>query len=73
MTFTMKKLTASTLVAFAALLVFSAGCSQNREKELNAELASTQAALSKAQAELADARKAREEAEGQLNQAKAQD
>ena len=72
MTFTMKKLTVTTPWAVAALLAFSAGCSQNREKELNAELASTQAALSKAQAELADARKAREEAEGQLNQAKAQ-
>ena len=67
MTFTMKKLTVTTLGAVAALLAFSAGCSQNRENELNAELASTQAALSKAQAELADARKARKEAEGQLN------
>ena len=72
MTFTMKKLTGTTLGAVAALLAFATGCSQNRENELNAELVSAQAALSKAQAELADARKAREETEGLLNQAKAQ-
>ncbi|MEE2946905.1 MAG: FKBP-type peptidyl-prolyl cis-trans isomerase [Verrucomicrobiota bacterium] len=68
----MKKTILTTTGAAITLLGFSTGCSQNREKELNAELASTQSALSKTQAELANALKANKEAEDQLNKAKMQ-
>ena len=68
----MKKTIITTIGAAITLLGFSTGCSQSREKELNAELASTQSALSKTQAELADALKANKEAEDQLSKAKAQ-
>ena len=70
--FNMKIVKATNIGIAAAIVPFSTGCSQIQEKELNAELASTQSALSKTQAELADARKAREEAEDQLSKAKAQ-
>lgn len=68
----MNKTILTTTGAAITLLGFSTGCSQNREKELNAELASTQSALSKTQAELANALKANKEAEDQLNKAKMQ-
>ncbi|MDP7051835.1 MAG: FKBP-type peptidyl-prolyl cis-trans isomerase [Verrucomicrobiota bacterium] len=68
----MKIVKATNIGIAAAIVTFSTSCTQKREKELSAELASTQSALSKTQAELANARKARKEAEDQLSKANAQ-
>ena len=63
MTFSMKILTITTIGTAAAVLAFSAGCSQNREDDLNAELSIIQTDLSRTRGELADAKKAHSEAE----------
>ena len=63
MTFAMKIQTITTIGTAAAVLAFSAGCSQSRVDELNADLSITHTDLSRTRDELVKAKKAQEKAE----------
>ena len=68
----MKTQTITTIGTVTAVLALSAGCSQSKVNDLNAELTNTQTELSSTLSDLVDAKKAQKEAEEERDTAKEQ-
>jgi FKBP-type peptidyl-prolyl cis-trans isomerase/outer membrane murein-binding lipoprotein Lpp len=68
----MKTQTITTIGTVMAVLALSAGCSQSKVNDLNAELTNTQTELSSTLSDLVDAKKAQKEAEEERDTAKEQ-